>query len=35
MQADKSLLCAQAAGIAKTRAVQAANHRWVMDFGFM
>jgi hypothetical protein len=35
MQADKSLLCAQAAGMAKTRAMQAAAQRWEMDFGFM
>jgi hypothetical protein len=35
MQVDKSVLCAQAAGMAKTRAVQAANQRWGIDIGFM
>jgi hypothetical protein len=35
MQADKSVLCAQASGMAKTRAVQAANQRREMDIGFM
>jgi hypothetical protein len=35
MQADKSVLCAQATGVAKTKAVQAAAQVRRLDFGFM